>query len=68
MSQPHPPKNNQPPSSIPRINCRLCRHYFITWEPRTPHGCRLMGFKSQFLPYVQVFRISGQECKSFARK
>ncbi|MDR1608323.1 MAG: uracil-DNA glycosylase [Deltaproteobacteria bacterium] len=59
---------NQDKGLMTRINCRHCRHYFITWEPRLPHGCRLMGFKSQYLPYVQVFRISGQNCQSFARK
>ncbi len=50
------------------INCRQCRHYFLTWEPRTPHGCRLMGFKSRFLPATLVFQSSGEECRAFSPK
>ncbi|MDR2946142.1 MAG: uracil-DNA glycosylase [Candidatus Adiutrix sp.] len=48
-----------------RINCRQCRHFFITWEPRTPNGCRAMGFKSQVLPSIHVFQNSGVECRMF---
>ena len=47
------------------VNCRNCRHYYITWEPRTPNGCRLMGFKSQFMPSVHVLRDSGLPCQSY---
>ncbi|MDR2422968.1 MAG: uracil-DNA glycosylase [Deltaproteobacteria bacterium] len=56
------PKANRPT----RRDCRRCRHYYITWEARVPHGCRAMGFKSQYLPYLQVFRVSGQNCQSFS--
>ncbi|MDR0549614.1 MAG: uracil-DNA glycosylase [Deltaproteobacteria bacterium] len=49
-----------------RRDCRKCRHYFITWDAKTPHGCRAMGFKSQSSPYIQVFRISGQDCQCFS--
>ncbi|MCL2029007.1 MAG: uracil-DNA glycosylase [Deltaproteobacteria bacterium] len=50
------------------MNCRRCRHYYITWEPGTPHGCRLMGFKSQNLPAMVVRSNSGQECQGYAPK
>lgn len=52
----------------PKINCRQCRHYFITWEPRTPYGCRAMGFKSQMLPSRHVYLSSGLECQMFSPK
>ncbi|MDR1395472.1 MAG: uracil-DNA glycosylase [Deltaproteobacteria bacterium] len=56
-SQPGPPPR--------RFTCRLCCHYFVTWEPRQPHGCRAMGFKSKYLPYIEVWRISGQNCQYY---
>ncbi|MDR1871730.1 MAG: uracil-DNA glycosylase [Deltaproteobacteria bacterium] len=56
---------SEPPPKPLRLDCRRCQHYFITWEARTPHGCRAMGFKSQFSPYLQVFRISGRNCQYF---
>ncbi|MDR2140610.1 MAG: uracil-DNA glycosylase [Deltaproteobacteria bacterium] len=61
MNSPAPP-----PERPAQRNCRLCRHYFITWEASVPHGCRAMGFKSKYLPYIQVFRISGQNCQLFS--
>jgi len=51
-----------------KINCRDCRHYYITWQPKTPNGCRAMGFISQLLPSIHVFRNSGMECQSFSPK
>ncbi|MFH1139709.1 MAG: uracil-DNA glycosylase [Pseudomonadota bacterium] len=50
------------------INCRNCRHYFITWEPVHPHGCRAINFKSRLMPSIQVFRLSGQPCLLFEEK
>ncbi|MDR1085522.1 MAG: uracil-DNA glycosylase [Deltaproteobacteria bacterium] len=58
-------QGKNPPVSFP---CRKCRHYFITWEARLPHGCRAMGFKSQYLPYIQVFRISGLNCQYYSER
>jgi hypothetical protein len=46
--------------------CRFCRHYFITWEPQTPHGCRALGFKSRGVPSHEVRRTSGEACKFFS--
>ncbi|WP_054032299.1 hypothetical protein [Desulfatitalea tepidiphila] len=44
------------------IDCHKCRHYYVTWQESTPHGCRAMGFKSAQLPSVVVYRSSGAGC------
>ncbi|MDR1167193.1 MAG: uracil-DNA glycosylase [Deltaproteobacteria bacterium] len=49
-------------------SCRACAHYYITWEPSHPHGCRALSFKSQYLPSVEVRRNSGSECRYFDPK
>ncbi len=51
-----------------RIDCYKCRHYFITWEPSNPHGCRAMGFKSHQLPGEVVHQHSGELCQAFQLK
>jgi len=43
-------------------------HYVVTWEPKFPRGCKLYGFKSAYLPSVQVLRSSGLECMGFEAK
>jgi hypothetical protein len=51
-----------------KIDCNLCRYYFITWEPSTPFGCRAMGFKSHRIPSAVVHQHSGAPCRAFQRK
>ena len=51
-----------------RINCRHCKYYFVTWEPRQPHGCKAYGFKSQQIPSMVVFKSSAKECTLFEEK
>ncbi|WP_240744818.1 uracil-DNA glycosylase [Desulforhopalus sp. IMCC35007] len=43
-------------------------HYFITYEPSNPYGCRAMGFKSRKNPARVVFESSGMECQLFKAK
>jgi hypothetical protein len=55
--------------AAPRINCHRCAHYFVTWDPRFPHGCRGMGFKSRMIPIEEVRRaMPGHECLLFHAK
>jgi hypothetical protein len=50
------------------IDCHRCRHYFVTWDERFPHGCRRMGFKSRRLPGDDVRdAMSGQDCRLFEK-
>ncbi|DAB29851.1 MAG TPA: uracil-DNA glycosylase [Sulfurimonas sp. UBA12504] len=51
-----------------KINCRRCQHYFVTWEPSRPHGCRAYGFKSAQIPSLVVFQSSGSDCNLFVMK
>ena len=52
-----------------RIDCHRCTHYFVTWDPRFPHGCRRMRFKSRMYPCNEVRRtMCGQDCLLFEAK
>lgn len=51
-----------------RINCRRCKHYFVTWQANKPHGCKAYGFKSENIPSLVVFQSSGIPCSLFEIK
>jgi len=49
--------------------CRQCRHFYITWEKRTPYGCHALGFKSRVIPLRAVERATpGMDCQFFSPK
>jgi hypothetical protein len=56
------------PKKMKRIDCRRCIHYFVTWVPSAPHGCKVMGFKSHRLPSVVVYQNSGDLCRAYRPK
>ena len=49
-------------------NCLRCKHFFITWEPQRPRGCKLFGFKGMMMPSMTVFQTTGQHCPKFEEK
>ncbi|WP_136805402.1 uracil-DNA glycosylase [Desulfosediminicola flagellatus] len=49
-------------------NCYKCTHYFITYEPAKPYGCRAMRFKSNRNPARVVYESSGIICQLFTPK
>ncbi|PLS18393.1 uracil-DNA glycosylase [Bacillus sp. M6-12] len=51
-----------------RINCMKCRHYYVTWDPKFPKGCRAFQFKTARLPSLEVLRSSGRPCLKFDAK
>lgn len=51
-----------------RVVCQKCIHYFVTWEPNKPHGCKAYGFKSKVIPSVVVRNSSGDSCNLFVEK
>ncbi|WP_309118423.1 uracil-DNA glycosylase [Paenibacillus sp.] len=51
-----------------RINCMKCRHYYVTWEPQYPRGCRAYGFKTRQMPSVTVLSSSGRPCLQYEEK
>lgn len=52
----------------PKIDCHRCTHYFVTWQPSAPHGCRGHGFKSRQIPSVVVQSSSGMPCLLYKPK
>ena len=60
MTNEHKPPN--------RIYCLRCAHYYVTWEPAFPYGCRALGFKSHIQPSVAVYQSSGMPCQVFEPK
>lgn len=57
---------NSPPTTGP--NCYQCRHFAVSWDPKSPYACSLMGFKSRVLPAIEVRRIDGMPCLGFSSK
>ena len=49
-----------------RLNCRGCRHFFVTYEPQNPWGCRQFGFKGKNLPAQIVYQSTGMQCAYFS--
>jgi hypothetical protein len=51
-----------------RIDCMKCRHYFVTWDPSFPRGCKAFGFKTYTMPSQTVLSSSGKACMNFEPK
>ncbi len=51
-----------------RINCIKCAYYEVTWDPESPHGCVLFGFKGKRMPSEIVRETTGRQCPSFIPK
>jgi hypothetical protein len=51
-----------------KIECRMCLHYYVTWDKQLPHGCRAMKFKSKEVPSAVVKKSSGKGCLLFEPK
>ena len=51
-----------------RPDCWKCQHFAVSWDPKLPYLCRLMGFKSRSLPAIEIIRIDGKPCQGFALK
>ncbi|MFK2825668.1 uracil-DNA glycosylase [Bacillus sp. B190/17] len=51
-----------------KTNCFRCKHFFVTWDQKSPRGCRAYGFKSKQLPSVIVLQASGSPCYKFSTK
>ena len=45
-----------------RISCHGCQHFFITYDPQRPWGCRKFGFKGKNLPAQTVYEATGMQC------
>lgn len=47
---------------IPVQTCQGCIHFFVTYDPGFPYGCRIMGFKGRRHPYAEVRAVTGGPC------
>ena len=54
------------PTSVP--DCWKCQHFAVSWDPKQPYLCKLMGFKSKSLPGIEVLRADGKACQGFTPK
>ncbi|MFQ3546390.1 uracil-DNA glycosylase [Halobacillus rhizosphaerae] len=51
-----------------KINCFECAHFFTTWNPSYPRGCKAYEFKSKEMPASLVFQTTGTQCEQFQSK
>ena len=49
-------------------DCWSCVFFSITWDPRFPYACGLMGFKSKITPCLDVVRLDGNTCLGYIEK
>ena len=49
-------------------DCWSCAFFSITWDPKFPYGCNLMGFKSKVTPCLDVVRFDGKRCLGYLEK
>jgi len=56
-------RGSHSPRSAP--DCLKCRHFFVSWDPRFPRGCRVFEIKSLRLPSDEVYAATGHHCPSF---
>lgn len=49
-------------------NCSQCRHFYITWNAKTPNGCRQFGIQCQGKPNVIIASAGLGECQGFEEK
>jgi hypothetical protein len=55
-------------AGLEKINCRVCKYYYITWDRSFPNGCKAYGIKSKEMPTMIVYKSSGQNCKLYGGK
>lgn len=50
-------------------NCRECKHFFVTFNPDMPRGCRAYGIKTASVPSMVVKNANGgADCIGFEAK
>ncbi len=49
-------------------SCLHCKHYYVTWDPQAPRGCKAYNFKSSQVPSVVIKTESKKDCYLFDPK
>tara|TARA_Y100001968_G_C19336562_1_gene707208 strand:- start:969 stop:1256 length:288 start_codon:yes stop_codon:yes gene_type:complete len=50
------------------VNCSKCLHFYVTYKPRFPYGCKAFGIISRKNPYLEIRSISGTNCALFQKR
>ena len=50
------------------IRCCNCKHFYITYKPKFPYGCKAFGIIAKKKSYLEVRSISGTNCALFSKK
>jgi predicted nucleic acid-binding Zn-ribbon protein len=45
--------------------CLQCAHYFSTYDPKVPRGCKAYGFRSLGMPSTIIERETNRPCMAF---
>jgi hypothetical protein len=48
--------------------CSQCKHFYITWDPKIPNGCRQFGIQCKDLPSKIVSQAGMVDCNGFEAK
>lgn len=51
-----------------QANCFQCKHFYVTWDPKFPKGCKIYGFKTSRMPIAVVRESTGADCVGFEAK
>lgn len=49
-------------------NCQQCRHFYITWDQKTPNGCRRFGIQCKDSPANIIAQAGLGDCQGFEQK
>jgi hypothetical protein len=49
-------------------NCVQCKHFYITWNPKIPNGCKKFGIQCQDKPSNIVAAAGMGDCQGFEPK
>jgi hypothetical protein len=49
-------------------NCTSCKHFYVTWDPKIPNGCRAYGIQSKDLPSRIVASAGMGDCQGYEAK
>ena len=55
-------------TSMSRPNCNQCRHFYITWDKKTPNGCRQFGIQCKESPSMVISLAGLGDCQGFEEK
>ncbi|MFZ4713609.1 MAG: uracil-DNA glycosylase [Bacteriovoracaceae bacterium] len=49
-------------------DCMNCKHFYVTWDPKFPRGCRAYEVKTANSPWQVVAQATSEGCVQFEAK